>query len=303
MKNTLIAFLLLGGAAAFAQPSNSEIASAVFDDVKVVRRIADVARRDLPRDVVRKILDEDLDMLRGRIGDQQYRYARWERTESNRKEDRFTIQTAPDREDPTAVSMKGELPYRIRLQVPGRRMLLLSNRRVWFDRVDLNYVPVGESAMRSETIRVDAWLEPGDERFVEMPQIAREATMTVWARTDGGEKAAFDVAFYRATLVDDPDSPFATVVRRVKSADDAIDGRDYRRILNIADELMALLQTQAAPGSPSAGVAPTVSARPVTDDLYFELRLIEDLLVGSETERRDGLDRLHRLVERLRPSL
>ena len=304
MKRTFPALLLLAAGAALAQPSNPEIAAMVHDDAKVVRRIADVARRDLPRDVIRRILDEDLELLRGKIGDQQYRYARWERTASDRREERFTIETPSDREDPTAVAMKDELPYRIRLQVPSRRMLLLSNRRVYFDRVELTHVPVGESAARTETIRIDSWLEPGEERFVEMPQIAREATATVWARTDPGEKAAFDMAFYRASLVDDPNSPFATVVRRVKSADDAVADRDYRRIRNLADEIMALLETTAAPpGSTITAIPPPASAPPVTDDLYFELRHIEDLLEGSDEDRREARERLRRLVMRLRPAV
>jgi len=35
-------------------------------------------------------------------------------------------------------------------------------------------------------------------------------------------------------------------------------------------------------------------------DLYNELQAIEDLLTGNETERRQGLDRLHQLVRKLR---
>lgn len=304
MKKTAISLLFLVAGAAVAQPSNPEIASMVYEDAKVVRRIADVARRDLPRDLVRRILDEDLDLLRGKISEQQYRYARWERTESDRREERFTIQTPSDREDPSAVAMKDELPYRIRLQVPSRRLLLLSNRRVFFDRVDLTHVPVGESAVRSETIRIDSWLEPGEERFLEMPQIAREATATVWARTDPGEKAAFDVAFYRASLVDDAASPFATVVRRIKSAGDAVSDRDYRRIRSLADEIMALLEATATPGAQAiSAIPPTAPTPPVTDDLYFELRHIEDLLGGSEDDRREARERLRRLVMRLRPAL
>ena len=35
-------------------------------------------------------------------------------------------------------------------------------------------------------------------------------------------------------------------------------------------------------------------------ELYTELQAIEDLLTGNETERRQGLDRLHQLVRKLR---
>ena len=35
-------------------------------------------------------------------------------------------------------------------------------------------------------------------------------------------------------------------------------------------------------------------------ELQAELQLIEDLLTGSESERRDGLDRLHQLIRKVR---
>jgi len=36
-------------------------------------------------------------------------------------------------------------------------------------------------------------------------------------------------------------------------------------------------------------------------DLYQDLLSVEDLLTGTEAEKREGLDRLHQLVRRLRP--
>ena len=35
-------------------------------------------------------------------------------------------------------------------------------------------------------------------------------------------------------------------------------------------------------------------------ELQTELQLIEDLLTGSESERREGLDKLHQLIRRMR---
>ncbi|HEU5163429.1 MAG TPA: hypothetical protein VFV54_09815, partial [Thermoanaerobaculia bacterium] len=56
------------------------IARQVYEDAKVIRRVADVARRDIPRDVLEKILEEDMETLRGRISEYQYRYAAYTRT-------------------------------------------------------------------------------------------------------------------------------------------------------------------------------------------------------------------------------
>jgi hypothetical protein len=36
-------------------------------------------------------------------------------------------------------------------------------------------------------------------------------------------------------------------------------------------------------------------------DVYAELQSIEDLMTGSDAEKRQGLDRLHQLLRRLRP--
>jgi hypothetical protein len=48
----------------------------------------------------------------------------------------------------------------------------------------------------------------------------------------------------------------------------------------------------------------TVTA-PATDtaarlELQTELQMIEDLLTGTEPERREGMDRLHQMIRRLR---
>lgn len=291
-----------------AQPladSNREIARQVYDDVKVVRRVAEVGRRDLPRDILQTILAEDLETLRGKTSEFQYRYAAYERIEANRREQRFTFDTKTEESDLESFSMKGDLTYRVRVQIPGRRMLLLRNPRVWVDRVDVTYVPIGGSAALADTVEIKAWLDPGDERVVDVPRIARSATATVWVRTEVGKKASIDLALYEPSLVDDPNSPFATAVRRFQSLGDAVRDRDYRKVRNVADEVLALLESQAGatqirPIPPT--ILPTdVTARAAGDDLYFELRHIEDLLRGSESDRAEGLERLRRLITRVRP--
>jgi hypothetical protein len=62
--------------------------------------------------------------------------------------------------------------------------------------------------------------------------------------------------------------------------------------------------TNVATTSRPAASEITVSARPdiaTQLEMHTELQLIEDLLTGSEAERREGLDRLHQLVRRTRP--
>lgn len=297
--------LLFAFQAAAQVPSadDREIARQVYEDAKVMRRIADVARRDLPRDVLEKIVAEDLETLRGRISEYEYRYAAYARTEADRNEERFTVKTNKERPELDSFELKGKLAYRFRIQTPGRRVLLLNNRHIYVDRVELIYLPIGRESAVSETIDVKTWLEPGEERMIEVPQIAREATATLWVSTDPGEKGSVELAVYRATLVDNPDSPFATIVRRVGVFEDAVGERDYRKLRNAADEVMALLESRVG-----SGVAPRIAAVPPPgaqtahdDDIYFELREIQVRLLGDEASRKDGLERLQKLLDRLRP--
>ncbi len=280
-----------------------EIAGQVYEDAKVLRRIADVARRELPREVLAKIVAEDLETLRGKTSEYEYRYAAYARTEADRNEDRFTVKTDKEKPELESFEMKGELAYRFRLQTPGRRRLLLNNRHIYIDRVDLTYLPIGRASAATESINVKAWLEPGEERIIEVPQIAREATAVIWASTDPGEGGSLDVAVYRATLVDNPDSPFATVVRRVSVFEDAVQERDYRKLRNAADEVMALLETRAGGGAAARIAAVPATPQPDSrnDDIYFELREIQVRLQGDEASRKEGLRRLERLIESLRP--
>lgn len=284
-------------------PNDREIARQVYEDAKVMRRVADVARRDLPRNVLEKILAEDLELLRGRISEYEYRYAGYARTESDRKEERFTVKTNGEKPELESFEVEGKLAYRFRIQTPSRRMLVRSNRHIYVDRVDLTYLPIGREAAVAESIDVKTWLEPGEERIIEVPQIAREAKARVWVSTDPGEVGSVDVAVYRATLVDSPDSPFATVVRRVNVFEDAVRERDYRKLRNVADEVIALLEARvertAVPGV-AALPAPSSAARN-DDDIYFELREIHVRMLGDESSRKEAIERIERLIDRLRP--
>jgi len=57
----------------------------------------------------------------------------------------------------------------------------------------------------------------------------------------------------------------------------------------------------ARSGPWSANTAPRIESTP-TVEIYMELQAVEDLLTGNESEKREGLDKLHQLVRRLRPA-
>jgi hypothetical protein len=67
--------------------------------------------------------------------------------------------------------------------------------------------------------------------------------------------------------------------------------------------------TPVAPAVTAVAPRPAVSEMTVTAppadtatrlEMQTELQMIEDLLTGTEAERREGMDRLHQLVRRMR---
>ena len=134
--------------------------------------------------------------------------------------------------------------------------------------------------------------------------------MKVIATTD--EKQGYgnlDVALVQARIVDEPDSPFASAVTAAKAVQRALENGDVNSIRVTSQRMREALGARpAGSGSSMAVVAPRPSATvqaPVQDaasrlEMQTELQMIEDLLTGTETERREGLDRLHQLIRRMR---
>ena len=54
----------------------------VADDAKTVDRVAEASKRDLPRDLLARIINNDIELLRGHRSDGTYEYASFERFES-----------------------------------------------------------------------------------------------------------------------------------------------------------------------------------------------------------------------------
>jgi hypothetical protein len=61
----------------------------VAADAKVIDRVAEASTNDLPGGVLKRIVNEDIDLLRARHADGTYEYAGYDRMEANRKSDTF----------------------------------------------------------------------------------------------------------------------------------------------------------------------------------------------------------------------
>ena len=157
-------------------------AQRVAADAMVIDRVAEASLRDLPRELLGRIADEDLEVLRGRRADGTYQYAYWARFEGGRVKDAYSIQARKDRME--TVELKGSNVYRILLEIPEHRLVVRKNRPIWIERVDLEYVAGPSPQSQTQSFDIKAWLQPGESRSIDLPVIARQATATVVATAD-----------------------------------------------------------------------------------------------------------------------
>jgi hypothetical protein len=297
MKRALLILVL--AAAVQAQQQQTNVLQRVSEDAIVFDRVAQASKRDLPRDLLKRIVEEDIDLLRGKRADGTYQYATFERFDSGRVNDSFSIQ--PRGEDKMqTVELKGDWVYRVVLEVPSRKMLVRRNQPVWIERVDLDYVGESGSQNERESIEIKQWLQPGEFRPVDFPDVARRATVRVAARAD--EKNGYgnlSVSLVKARIVDNADSPYADLVASVKAVQRALDNGDVASIRSMAQRMRG-----AGGLKPTAPQAPAPQApapqETTSPEMRNELQMIEDLLTGTEQERRDGMDRLHQLIRKMR---
>jgi hypothetical protein len=270
----------------------------VIDDAKAVDRVAAASKRDMPHDLLKRILNDDIETLRGRRADGTYEHAGFERFDSGRISQAVSVQP----KDQT-LEIRGAFVYKLQIEAPSRRMLLLTkNRRVYLDRVEIDYLPVS-GTQTTQKMKLDTWLEAGQSKTVDFEAIARQATVRLFAHAD--EKEGYGnlvLTLVQARVFDNPDSPYADAVASAKAILRALDHDDVSSMRAMATRMVNDLQPIVSTSVVNV-VAPqsTQSAQRTDADLYAELQAIEDLLTGTETERRQGIDRLHQLVRKLRP--
>jgi hypothetical protein len=312
IHSLLIATLM--ATSAFAQVPNAAIPIAkIADDAKAIDRVAEVSKRDLPVSVLRRIVDEDVDLLRGKRADGTYQYASYDRLEASRTDDSFSIDPGSAKDERLkTVEMRGQFIYRAILELPSRRMLVTKNRRLWIDHVDIEYIPQGSSTSKMQSVKVEEWLEPGQSRVIDLTEIARQATVRVFARAD--KEAGYSnltITLIQAKIFDNPDSPYADAVASAKAIQRGLERSDVPSIRSMAQRMVVDLRpSEGAPAvrtidvvarpTPAPAASSAMASEALPSDFSAELQAIEDLLTGTDAERRQGMDRLHQLVRRTR---
>jgi len=292
----MIAALLFAAAVA---ATTTVPAAQIALDARVVDRVAEVSKRDLPRDLLRRMVEEDIELLRGKRPDGTYAYATYDRMEAGRKEESYSIE---DDKKAKRLEMRGAWIYRLVITSPARKLLLTHNRHVFIERVEIEYLPAGSASSKVQTLDVNGWIEPGTSRNVDLEQIGRQATARVYVRADPEGYGNLDLALLEAKIFDNPDSPYAGAVASARAILRGIENNEVPSIRAMAQRMAGELQP-AAPSVASVDVvAPHAEPPPAApaSDVAVELQSIEDLLTGTETERRQGLDKLHQLLRRLR---
>lgn len=303
MKRLLFALAL--APALLAQPAG-DVRERVGTDAIVIDRIAQVAtKRELPSDLLKRIVTEDIELMRGRRDDGSYQYATWERFEASRVNRGFSVQARADKME--TLEVKGMYVYRVIIDAAERKLLVRKNRPVWIERVDLEYIAVGSTVTERKTIDVKAWMQPGEVRPIDVPVIARQLTANVIATAEEkGGYANVTISLVEARIVDNSDSPYADAVASAKAMQRALDNNELPSLRAMAQRVRDSLGTPLRPSSTMTVTAPAPAvATPSVDratqvEMQAELQLIEDLLTGSESEKREGMDRLHQLIRRIR---
>ena len=282
---------LLFAAAATANVPTAQIAL----DARVVDRVAEVSKKDLPGDLLRRMVENDIELLRGKRSDGSYAYASYDRMEAGRREDSFSIE---DAKKSTRLEMKGSWIYRLVITVPSRKLLVAHNRHVFVERIEIEYMPEGGTSSKMQSLDVNAYIEPGQARNVDLDQIARQATARVYVHADPEGYGNIELALLEAKIFDNPDSPYADAVSSAKAILRAIEKNDIPSMRAMAQRVATDLEPSSA--KPATASVEVTAPRAETQDIAGELQAIEDLITGTEAERRQGLDRLHQLLRRLR---
>jgi len=242
-------------------------------------------------------VNDDIELLRGRHSDGTYEYASFDRFEAGRVSKSFSVQPR----DETLV-LHGSFVYRAQIESPSRRMLVTKNRKVYLDRAEIDYIPVDSGAtQKTQTVKLDTWIEAGQSRNIDFDAIAREATVRIFAKAD--EKTGYgnlDVSLIEARVIDNNNSPYADAVASAKAILRALDHDDISSIRAMATRMRNDLQPSTPGGSRPPAASVIVEAQKMDPEVLSELQAIEDLLTGTEAERRQGMDRLHQLVRKLR---
>lgn len=301
--NTLLATTIL--AAALAGPSGGrdvDVAQ-VYEDVRVIRRVASVAGQEMPVPVLNQLIDENVERLRGRSDERNYAFATWTRKEAGRVTDTSTVKKEKDGLA-TIVEIEARSAYHLEITAPSRRYIAARNRPLQLDSVIVEYTTAA-GLRKTEQFDLGRSINPGESTEVDFAEIGWNVKARLKATAEEGSMGhgTVELALLQPTLVDEPTSPYAGPTTHLLAMKTALLNTDVLEIRRLCDATTASFDEMSRQARnrvrPVGGTSPGGSIR--NERLLGELQAIEDLLTGDELQRRDGMDKLHRLIISLRP--
>ena len=239
----LIAASLLLTSTLHAQTTDPRM-DALASDLRTIARVASLAK-DLGdvRQVLLAIVDEDVDRFREPRGDGTYRWASLQRQEASRVTDEKAIEYVHTEKMLREVTVTAPNAYRVVVRVPQKRSLVSANNRVFVRNVLVDSTGFDGKTIHSE-IPVNAWIEPGDENGVALPEIGKSVKATAELGVESGsKKAVAEVGLLQAKLVDDPKSPWFPAVTSLLKVRELAAAKEIQRgmLKTTADEALLAL--------------------------------------------------------------
>ena len=307
-----LAFLVV--LAALTLPAAAQVnAFQSWEDAKVIRRVATVAGKGLPEELLTKMATGIVEELRGKQPGGTFIWAYYTRDEAGRTSEGFGLKPRKGEEAPAPVELRGTIGYKVRLAVPSRRYLVARNRGIQLQRALVEYT--SESGERStQEFPLDTRLEPGKHTDLELTGIAWNPVVRVWGWSDErvGKNATLEIEIFQPKLVDNAKSPYLPAVQNALALPKAIDREDTVEVRRLCDSIVATIESvspEAAASSASMisrsatsiDITPQSAGRQSDPELNRKLQEIEDLLSGTESEHREGMEKLRQLVRSTRP--
>jgi hypothetical protein len=288
-----------------------------WEDARAIRRVATVAGKGMPEELLTTMSRSIVESLRGKQPGGTWQWAYYTREEASKAEESFGLKPRKGEENPAPVTLTGTLGYKVRLAVPSRRYLVARNREVEIQRAIVEYTnDKGETV--TEEFPAGVKLEPGQHTELELKSFAWSPIVRVWAFSDEklGKKASLSISISEPKLVDNPKSPYFGAVQQAQALPKAIDREDATEVRKLCDSIIATIEgvhPQAAERvnamitrgeAPAPGAVPAPAALPSGIDkveLNRQLQEIEDLLTGTDAEKSEGMTKLRQLVRSTRP--
>ncbi len=272
-----------------------------------------MTHRELPKPLLLRIIEEDLDLLRGRRSDSTFEYVYFEPTETGRVTHGTKIDDGGKEKRLDRKQLRARHVFQVGIRVPKRRMIVARNQAVYVEKVVLDYRDE-EGRQKFDEIAIAQTIRPGTEQLWDLPEVASDVVATVHARAFR-KSANVELILVEARMIDKAGSPYFGAIQSAKLLEEAIRHGDIAATEIHAGGLAERMEKMHGAGTSQTGARPSKPAEsrpiepfpqadlepPPSIEVFLELQRIEDLMTGTAEERREGLDRLHQLVRLLRP--